>query len=66
MSLMIPILLPLATALLIQILGRWTSPNIRDGAHTLMAIINFVFVLQIVPEVMNGGRPEFLIAEMKT
>ena len=61
---LIPILLPLCTALLIQILGRLASDNVRDGAHTLMAIINFYFVLQILPDVMSGARPEFLVAEM--
>ncbi|MEC7984991.1 MAG: proton-conducting transporter membrane subunit, partial [Myxococcota bacterium] len=51
---LIPILLPLFTALLIHILGRLASDNIRDGAHTLMAIVNFYFVCQIYPKVMSG------------
>lgn len=61
---LLPIIIPLCTALLIQILGRFTSDNVRDGAHTLMAIVNFYFVLQILPDVMAGGRPEYFIAEM--
>ena len=64
MILLLPIVIPLFTALVIQILGRIATPNIRDGAHTLLAVVNFYFVLQILPEVMDGGRPELFIAEM--
>ena len=64
MNVLIPILLPLITAALIQILGRVASPNIRDGAHTLMAMVTFGFVCQLVPEVMAGGRPTFQLVEM--
>ena len=66
MMILLPILIPLFTALLIQILGRVASDNVRDGAHTLMAIVNFYFVLQIVPFVLDGN-PEPLkvvVAEM--
>ena len=54
MEILIPLLLPLVTAALIQVLGRFTTPNIRDGAHTLMAAITFYFVLQLIDPVMNG------------
>ena len=64
MEILIPLLLPLVTAALIQILGRFASPNIRDGAHTLMAIVTFYFVLQLIDPVMNGEQPTFFVAEM--
>lgn len=64
MMILLPIIIPLFTALLIQILGRIASDNVRDGAHTLMAVVNFYFVLQIVPRILNGERPEFFVAEM--
>ena len=48
MEILIPLLLPLVTAVLIQVLGRFTTPNIRDGAHTLMAAVTFYFVLQLL------------------
>ena len=55
----IPIILPLLTAIGIQILGRFAPDNIRDGFHTTMAIINFYFVWQIYTPVMNGETPSF-------
>ena len=41
MNVLIPVLLPLITALLIQLLGRFASNNVRDGVHTLMAVVTF-------------------------
>ena len=64
MEILIPLLLPLITAALIQILGRFTTPNVRDGAHTLMAAVTFYFVLQLIDPVMNGEQPTFFVAEM--
>ncbi|MBT6489300.1 MAG: monovalent cation/H+ antiporter subunit D family protein, partial [Deltaproteobacteria bacterium] len=63
-SVLIPVLLPLFAAVAINILGRVASDNIRDGFHTLMAIVTFYFVCQIYPEVTAGGRPEFFIADI--
>ena len=54
MEILIPLCLPLLAAVLIQILGRVASPNIRDGVHTLIAVITFYFVCQLVPDVMAG------------
>lgn len=64
MSVLIPVILPLFTAAMIFILGRIASENIRDGFHTVMAVVTFYFVCQLYPEVTAGGRPEFLIAEI--
>lgn len=64
MEILIPLLLPLITAALIQILGRFASPNIRDGVHTLMAVVTFYFVIQLIGPVMDGQRPDFFVAEM--
>ena len=48
MNVLIPVLLPLITALLIQLLGRFASDNVRDGVHTLMAVVTFYFVAYIL------------------
>ena len=60
---LLPLILPLITAVLIQILGR-VNDNLRDGVHTLMAIITFGTVCMLVPEVSSGGRPELFLAEV--
>ena len=64
MSILIPVVLPLITAIIINIIGRFAHENVRDGFHTLMAVVTFYFVCQLIPEVQAGGRPEFIIAEM--
>ena len=69
MNVIVPILLPLLAALLIQVSGRLLGDdpkgnNLRDGLHTLMAIITFFFVTQLVPDVMSGERPSFLLSEL--
>ena len=60
----IPIIIPLLTALGIQVLGRFAPDNIRDGFHTTMAVINFYFVWQLYQPVMNGQKPSFFVTEM--
>lgn len=64
MSVLIPVVLPIFTAIMIFILGRVANPNVRDGFHTVMAAVTFYFVCQLYPEVAAGGRPEFFIAEL--
>ena len=64
MNILIPLLLPILAAALIQILGRFASPNIRDGAHTTIAAITFYYVCQLIPDVMSGNYPEFTLVEM--
>ena len=56
----IPIILPLLTAIGIQILGRFAPDNIRDGFHTTMAIINFYFVFVVTWKSQEPGVPSFL------
>ena len=64
LDVLIPLLLPLLAAVLIQVFGRLDMPNIRDGVHTLIAVITFTFVCMLIPDVMAGGHPEFVLAEM--
>ena len=64
MEVLIPLLLPLVTAALIQILGRVAPDNVRDGVHTLMAMVTFYFVIQLIEPVMAGETPTFFVAEM--
>ena len=59
-------MLPLLAALLIQVSGRLVGDdpkgnNLRDGLHTLMAVITFFFVTQLVPDVMSGNALHFII-----
>ncbi len=56
--------LPLLTAALIQILGRWASDNARDFTHTAMAIVTFTVVCTIYPKVTAGEMPSFTLAEV--
>lgn len=64
MEVLIPLLLPLITAALIQILGRVAPDNVRDGTHTFMAMVTFYFVTQLIGPVMSGDTPTFFVAEM--
>ncbi|MFT4978039.1 MAG: multicomponent Na+:H+ antiporter subunit D, partial [Myxococcota bacterium] len=62
MLVLIPLLLPLFTAGLIALLGRW--PNLRDGLHTLMAAVTFGAVLRLLPLVQAGERPSLVLLEL--
>lgn len=64
MDVLIPLILPLITAALIQVLGRVASPNVRDGAHTFMAMVTFYYVTRLIDPVMAGDNPDFFVAEM--
>lgn len=64
MNVILPILLPLITAALIQIIGRLTdNQNLRDGVHTAMAVVTFYFVYQLLPEVLNNNQPAYTFVE---
>lgn len=50
------LLIPLVGAGLIVLAGR--HPNLRETVTLVTALLLFIAVLQIVPSVMAGGRPE--------
>ena len=54
---------PLATAVLVALLGRW--PNLREGATLVMATAVFGCVAsRVLPEVAAGGRPRLDLVEV--
>ena len=52
------LLVPVAGAVLIALTGR--HPNLRETVTMATAVLLFAAVTQIVPNVMDGGRPEVL------
>ena len=48
--------LPLAGALGVALTGRW--PNLRDGLTLVITLLTLGAVVQLVPLVMGGARPE--------
>lgn len=52
------LLIPVVGAALIALVGRW--PNLRETVTLITAVLLFATVLQLVPNVMNGGRPEVM------
>ncbi len=54
--------IPLAGAPLIALAGR--SPNLREAVTLTTAALLFLVVLQLVPEVVAGGRPAVTVLEM--
>ena len=56
MSMMVlAMLVPLGGAVLIALLNR--APAVRDGVTLVTAVAMFGVVIQLVPEVLSGGRP---------
>ncbi len=53
---------PLAGAVLISFCDRW--PNLREAVTLVTAGILFAVVLQILPVVTSGGRPELTLLEI--
>ena len=51
------VVLPLCGALLVSLSGR--SPNVRDGITVITTLLTFGVVVTLVPQVMDGARPEF-------
>ncbi|MHC4448341.1 MAG: proton-conducting transporter transmembrane domain-containing protein, partial [Planctomycetota bacterium] len=54
--------IPLAGAPLIALARR--SPNLREAVTLITAVLLFLVVLQLVPEVMAGERPAVTLLEM--
>ncbi|MCH7565783.1 MAG: monovalent cation/H+ antiporter subunit D family protein [Gemmatimonadetes bacterium] len=56
------VVLPLAGALLILLLGRW--PNVREGVSLVTAGALLTLVLRLVDPVKAGLRPELVLVEV--
>jgi len=57
------IMLPLLAAILIGLAGE-RRRNLREGISLSAGLLIFVLLLQLLPEVMAGARPEFAIAQI--
>lgn len=58
----VAILLPLLGMLLIALTGRYA--NLRDGLLMLVSVVTFGVVWSLLPEVMAGGRPQLVVADI--
>ncbi|MGH6913985.1 MAG: proton-conducting transporter membrane subunit, partial [Geminicoccales bacterium] len=58
----VPVLLPVAGAVLIGLVGRW--PNLRETATLATAVTLFVLVSKLIGPVAAGARPDLLLFEM--
>ena len=56
------LLLPLAGAVLIGLVGGW--PNLREKVTLVSAVALMSSVWSLLPEVYAGGRPSLLVGEM--
>jgi len=56
------LIVPLAGALLISLLGRW--PDLRETVTLVTAASLFLIVLHLLPEVMGGNRPDLTLLEI--
>ena len=56
------VLLPVAGAALIGLTGR--SPNLREAMSLGAGVLTFAMVVQLLPGVLAGERPELILAEM--
>lgn len=58
------LLLPLGVSLLVAVLGRWATAELRDAAMVLGAAGLLPLVWQVAAVVLAGGRPGFAVAEI--
>ncbi len=56
------LLIPVAGAALIALAGRW--PNLREAITLVTAVALFATVLQLLPGVIDGGRPEVMVLDV--
>lgn len=54
--------LPLCGMPVIALVGR--NPNLREAVTLATAVVTFGVVLTLLPDVMQGGRPEVVVAQM--
>ena len=60
-TLLLALLLPFLSALLILAVGN--APNLRDGIGIAAGLATFALVVSLAPAVMDGARPEWVLAE---
>ncbi len=60
----VAMLIPAIGALLVGVAGRFTSPNIREIVSAVATIATFAVVVQLLPLVMDGARPELVLFEV--
>tara|TARA_B110000858_G_scaffold89711_1_gene103713 strand:- start:28214 stop:29671 length:1458 start_codon:yes stop_codon:yes gene_type:complete len=56
------ILLPVLAAVLIKLTGN--KPNLREAVTLLTSVILFMMLIPLAHEIMAGGRPSFILAEI--
>ncbi len=59
---LIAVLLPIVGAALVGLTGR--SPDLREVVSLFTGALTFLVVLQLLPGVLDGDRPELVLAEM--
>ncbi len=60
----VAMLIPAIGALLVGVAGRFTSPNVREIVSAVATIATFAVVVQLLPLVMDGARPELVLFEV--
>ena len=58
----IPVILPLVTAVAILLTGRW--PNVREGCSVVGAAATFVAAMSLLPTVIHGGVYTYTLFEL--
>ena len=53
------LLIPIIGAVLIWIVGR--QPNVRETVTIITSVLLFSSVVQVLPNISNGERPELLL-----
>jgi len=61
-TIIVALLLPLAGAVGIGLAGRW--PNVRESVTLVTATALAVIVWSLAPEIISGGRPSVVAAEL--
>jgi multicomponent Na+:H+ antiporter subunit D len=59
---LLALLVPIAGALLIWLTG--SRPNLREAVTLITAVLLFVLVLSVLPEVIAGRRPQVSVVQM--
>ncbi|MEA5444582.1 proton-conducting transporter membrane subunit [Gammaproteobacteria bacterium AB-CW1] len=62
LAIQLALAIPALGTVLIALTGRW--PNLRDTLMVATAVAMFTMVLQVLPEVLAGGRPGVTLFEL--
>ncbi|MCP1727067.1 multicomponent Na+:H+ antiporter subunit D [Natronospira proteinivora] len=62
LAIQLALAVPALGVVLIALTGRW--PNLRDTIMVATAVVMFTMVLQVLPEVLAGGRPGVTLFEL--